>query len=115
MSRDNAPVATVASGSDVCFETCDCFEDQIASEQAAFTELDWSRINPATGPVYVQDANPGDVLRVEIKRITPTSHQAVMVTAPGLGVIGDELQQPQIRTVPLKTASHCCPAACVGR
>jgi amidase len=102
MSRDNAPVATVASGSDVCFETCDCFEDQIASEQAAFTELDWSRINPATGPVYVQDANPGDVLRVEIKRITPTSHQAVMVTAPGLGVIGDELQQPQIRTVPLE-------------
>lgn len=101
MSRDNAPVAKIASGSDVCFETCDCFADQIASEQAAFTELDWNRINPATGPVYVQDAQPGDVLRVEIKRITPRSHQAVMVTAPGLGAIGDELQQPQIRTVPL--------------
>ncbi|PVZ84875.1 acetamidase [Serratia sp. S1B] len=101
MSRDNAPVISIASGSDVCFETCDCFEDQIASEQATFTELDWSRINPATGPVYVQDAQPGDILRVEIKRITPRSHQAVMVTAPGLGVIGSQLQQPQIRTVPL--------------
>lgn len=102
MSRDNAPVISIASGSDVCFETCDCFEDQIASEQATFTELDWSRINPATGPVYVQNAEPGDILRVEIKRITPRSNQAVMVTAPGLGVIGSQLQQPQIRTIPLE-------------
>ncbi|WP_127956955.1 acetamidase/formamidase family protein [Serratia microhaemolytica] len=105
MSRENVPVAEVASGSDVCFETCDCFSDQIASEQATFTALDWGRINPATGPVYVKDAQPGDLLRVEIKRITPRSKQAVMVTAPGLGVIGDQLQQPQIRIVPLE-ADH---------
>lgn len=109
MSRDNTPVAKIASGSDVCFETCDCFGDQIASEQAEFTELDWSCINPATGPVYVQDALPGDVLRVEIKRIIPRSHQAVMVTAPGFGVIGDELQQPQIRTVPLENGTALLP------
>lgn len=102
MSREHSPVASVASGSDVCFETCDCFEDQITSEQSVFTELDWSRINPATGPVYVQGAMPGDVLRVEIKHITLRGSQAVMVTAPGLGVIGDELQQPEIRTVPLQ-------------
>ena len=102
MSRHNLPVAHVPSGSDVCFETCDCFSDQIASEQAAFNELDWKHINPATGPIFVENAQPGDVLRVEIKSIILHSQQAVMVTAPGLGVIGDELVQPQIRTVPIE-------------
>lgn len=102
MSRENPPAATVTSGSDVCFETCDCFSDQIQSEQAEFNELDWQRINPATGPVFVEGAEPGDVLRVEIKRIAMRGNQAVMVTAPGLGVIGNELTEPRILTVPVE-------------
>lgn len=70
MSRDNVPVATVNSGSEVLFETCDCFSDQITSADAVFNELDWQRINPATGPVFIEGAEPGDCLKVSIKRIT---------------------------------------------
>ena len=62
MSRDNVPVATVNSGSEVLFETCDCFSDQITSAETVFNELDWQRINPATGPVYIVGADPGDLL-----------------------------------------------------
>lgn len=102
MSRDNAPVATVSSGSEVLFETCDCFSDQITSADAVFNELDWQRINPATGPVYVEGAEPGDALKVTIKRITLSSNQAVMVTAPQLGVIGDELDAPKVTIVPIE-------------
>lgn len=109
MSRDNAPVATVASGSDVVFQTCDCFSDQITSADAVFTELDWQRINPATGPVYVEEAKAGDVLRVEIKRIALNSKQAVMVTAPKLGVVGDELEKPQITIVPIENNEALLP------
>ncbi|WP_024560890.1 acetamidase/formamidase family protein [Franconibacter pulveris 601] len=109
MSRDNAPVATVASGSEVTFQTCDCFSDQIASADAAFTELDWQRINPATGPVYVEGAKAGDVLRVDIKRIALTHSQAVMVTAPQLGVVGDELEKPQITIVPIENNEALLP------
>ena len=58
MSRDNAPVATISSGSEVLFETCDCFSDQITSADAVFNELDWQRINPATGPVYSNGRTP---------------------------------------------------------
>lgn len=82
MSRDNAPVATVSSGNEVLFETCNCFSDQITSADAVFNELDWQRINPATGPMYVEGAELGDALKVTIKRITLSSNQAVMVTAP---------------------------------
>ena len=101
MSRDNQPVATVKSGTDVVFNTCDCFSDQIMAKETEFTQLDWQRINPATGPVFIEGAEPGDVLKVKIKRITLTRNWAVMVTAPGLGVIGDELTTPQVSIIPI--------------
>lgn len=102
MSRENHPVITVESGSEVQFETCDCFSDQITAEDAVFQELDWQRINPATGPVFVNGAEPGDVLRVDIQRIRFTRDHAVMVTAPKLGVIGDELSSPEVSLVPIR-------------
>lgn len=109
MSRDNQPVVTVESGSEITFETCDCFSDQITSVDAVFQELDWQRINPATGPVFVTGAEPGDVLRVRIKEIRLTRDRAAMVTAPGLGVIGDELHAPQVTIVPIDNNNALLP------
>ena len=62
MSPDNAPVARVNSGDTLAFETMDCFSGQIAKPEDKLGALDWSRINPATGPVYVEGAQPGDTL-----------------------------------------------------
>lgn len=109
MSRENPPVATVKSGSEVLFETCDCFSDQITSVDTPFNELDWQRINPASGPVFVENAEPGDVLQVKIKRITPRSDHAVMVTAPHLGVIGDRLQSATVTLVALENGKALLP------
>ena len=88
MSSANEPVLTVADGTRVVFETCDCFENQITATDTPFNELDWNRINPATGPVFIEGAEPGDVLVVEIEKIA-LADLGVMVTGPGLGVIGD--------------------------
>lgn len=101
MGPGNAPALTVKDGERVVFETCDCFEDQIRSADTPYTGLDWSRINPATGPVYVDGAQPGDVLAVQIERIV-LGKQAVMMTAPGLGVCGDEITAPSIRVIPVE-------------
>lgn len=100
MSSANAAVLEVASGSTVVFETCDCFEDQIQSADAVYDGLDWSRINPATGPVYVTDAEPGDVLALRIDQIA-LAGQAVMLTGPKLGVAGDRLKAAKIRVIPI--------------
>lgn len=109
MSRDNPPVARVADGSRVQFETCDCFGDQVQTADEVFGELDWSRINPATGPVYVENALPGDVLVVDIERIE-LGNQAVMMTAPGLGVSGVALAEPQVYIVPIIDGEAHLPA-----
>ena len=101
MSRDHRPVLTVPDGARLVFQTCDCFEDQIQGESQDFGELDWNRINPATGPVYVEGAEPGDLLVVRIERIELADH-GVMTTGPKLGVLGDELTQNVIRMIPIR-------------
>lgn len=101
MSPENQPVWKVEPGDVVTFETCDCFEDQIQSADTAFQELDWNRINPATGPVYVEGAEPGDILVVHIQRIK-INDQGVMVTGPNLGVMGFDLQEISIKMIPIQ-------------
>lgn len=100
MARDNAPAQRVQVDTDIVFETCDCFENQITGPDTPFSGVDWSRINPATGPVYVEGAEPGDVLAVEICRIQ-VGNQAVMATAPKLGVAGELLTEPTVHIVPV--------------
>lgn len=87
MSPDNAPVARAKDGDTLIFETMDCFGGQIQKETDQLGALDWSRINPATGPVYIEGAEPGDTLKVEILRIE-LAHQAATVEAPGEGITG---------------------------
>ncbi len=101
MSASHEPVASVSSGETVVFETCDCFENQIQTEDAIFSELDWNRINPATGPLSVEGAEPGDILKVMIQKIEIDDH-GVMLTGPGLGVIGDQLTENKIRIIPIQ-------------
>ena len=62
MNKDNVPVFNVEAGSQIVFETCDCFENQIQSQNTTTSKLDWNRINPATGPIFKKEAMPGDTL-----------------------------------------------------
>lgn len=91
---------TVQSEEEIEIQTCDCFENQIQDDTQDFGRLDWERINPATGPIYVENAEPGDLLIVSIKKIELANH-GVMTTGPNLGVLGDELLQNVIRIVPI--------------
>jgi amidase len=60
------PVLEVDAGEVVTFETHDCFSGQIQAESDLVTDIDFSKDNPATGPVSVRGADPGDSLIVEI-------------------------------------------------
>lgn len=85
---NNAPVAHVRQGEEVILETHDCFQGQLQSEADLIEALDWSHVNPATGPVYIEGTQPGDVLRIDLLDIQVGS-QSTMVTIPGEGVLGD--------------------------
>ena len=101
MSPDHPPAARIASGEQVIFETSDCFGCQLTSEEQKVGAIDWERINPATGPLYVEGALPGDVLKVEILDISLADH-ATAVEMPGEGVYGHLPTKETTRIFPVK-------------
>jgi amidase len=82
-------------------ETSDCFDDQVQGPGDALDVIDFDRVNPATGPVYVEGAGPGDVLSVLVESIDVGS-QGVMAVAPGIGVHGAEITEQVHRLVPIQ-------------
>ena len=105
VSRDNViwafgpdlePVLEVRPGDVVTFETRDCFDGQIRSEDDLVTSIDFDRVNAATGPVSVVGAEPGDSLVAEILDISPIEW-GVATLIPGFGQLIDKVQAPLTR------------------
>lgn len=86
------PVLSVQQGEEVVFETHDCFEGQLKSSDDLLDALDWDHVNPATGPIYVEGAKPGDVLRVDLLE-QKVGDQSIMVTLPGEGALGNKITE----------------------
>ncbi len=100
MSPNNPKVLQVRSGDVVVFETLDCFSNSIKKENEYFSSVGWDQINPATGPLYIEEAEPGDVLKVEIIDISIEDH-GVMTTAPNLGVLGNLIKEEKTKIIPI--------------
>jgi len=83
-SKDNKPAAHAADGEIVKFVTVDCFNGQIRKDSDLAGDIDFDRTNPATGPLYVEGAAPGDALGVDILHIDVADHGAVC-TLEGMG------------------------------
>ncbi len=87
-SKESKPVAHTKPGDIVVFETIDALGRQITSEDIVLENIDWGKVNPATGPLFVESAEPGDTLVVDVLDIRVDS-SAVIIVVPGFGVLGD--------------------------
>lgn len=101
MDKDNKPVMRAKSGDRLVFETLDCFSCELTSEDQDFNGIDFDKVNPATGPLYIEGAKPGDVLRVKIEKIN-VEERGVSVVEPGLGVLGDRITEGKTRIIEVK-------------
>jgi amidase len=90
---DLEPVLEVDPGAVVTFETNDCFTGQIQSKDDLVTEIDFARVNSATGPVAVRGAEPGDSLVAEILDIRP-GPRGFATLIPGIGQLIDKVRSP---------------------
>jgi acetamidase/formamidase len=97
---DNAipPALEVDSGADVELHVRDAGDEQIGRDSGteAVTALDFSHVNPVSGPVFVKDAKPGDVLAVEILELRPGDWGWTAII-PGFGLLADEFPDPWLR------------------
>ncbi|SCM77642.1 Acetamidase/formamidase [uncultured Pleomorphomonas sp.] len=96
-SRDFAPAAVAKSGSTIHFECLDSSGGQLGtgSTVADVVALDFAKVNPVTGPVYVEGAEPGDVLKVEIREFVPSGIGWTAVI-PGFGLLADQFADPAL-------------------
>ncbi len=90
-----APVLEVHPGETVEFEIVDASGGQLSARSTAddVAKLDFSRVNPVTGPVYMAGAQPGDVLIVEILDFAE-SGWGWTALIPGFGLLAEDFPQP---------------------
>src|SRR5215468_2157231 len=94
---DIAPVVRIASGSTVEMDTIDSMDSQVTprTTPADLARLETGRAHPLTGPVYVNGAEPGDLLAVKIERIE-TDDTALTMIMPGVGYLRDMFTKPYL-------------------
>jgi len=96
MSADNPAVMTVPSGSKIVFETHDALHGQVQNEENGLDNMDWERVNPATGPVAIEGAEPGDSLKITIEKIE-CDDTGVMAAIDGFGALADDIDKPSVK------------------
>ncbi len=79
------PIARVKRGETVVIHTIDAFGDLLTSEDQSPSSILGPYLNPQTGPIYVEGAEPGDTLAVTIEAIEPTRDWAVSCLVPYFG------------------------------
>ncbi len=84
-SRYVEPVARVKPGETVAIYTQDAFESQITRATDQPSAILGPYLNPQTGPIFVESAEPGDTLIVQIVDIEPTRDWAVSALIPYFG------------------------------
>lgn len=99
MGWDNsiAPALTVAPGESVEFEVKDASNGHLTPQSGAsdLLTLDLATVNPVTGPVYIDGAEPGDALKVSILELAP-SGWGWTGNIPGFGLLTDQFPDPAL-------------------
>jgi len=92
-----APALRIAPGESIEFEVYEASGGQLAktSATAAVGQLDFSRINPVTGPVFIDGAERGDVLKVTLLSFTPCGW-GWTANIPGFGLLADDFREPAL-------------------
>ena len=95
------PVLTVAPGSTIEFRCIDASGGQLDADSTArdVAALDFSRVNPVTGPVFIDGAEPGDALAVRIESFRP-SGIGWTANIPGFGLLADRFTEEEWPMLP---------------
>lgn len=96
LAAGQTAAAFCESGETVVFETRDCYDDNDITEDAPMGTRGEELENPATGPLFIEGAEPGDVLKVEIQKIELREY-GVMRTSTDGGAFCHLYEEPKAR------------------
>jgi len=97
-NRAHPPAVMVESGASLTVEVANASGGQLGETSTArdVARLDFGRVNPVTGPIFVHEAEPGDTLVVEILAIDLDSW-GWTANIPGFGLLTDVFPEPHLR------------------
>ncbi|MBW2428898.1 MAG: acetamidase/formamidase family protein [Deltaproteobacteria bacterium] len=95
--RSIEPVVRVDPGSVLEIEAVDAGGGQITADSTLedVKNIDFGKVNPVTGPVYVAGAEPGDALKVTIVSLR-ASGWGWSAVIPGFGLLADQFEDPAL-------------------
>jgi acetamidase/formamidase len=93
----NSPVATIAPGDTLEFHPMDASGGQLTlrSTVADVAQLDFAKANLVTGPIAIDGAEPGDVLKVTLLSFAPSGWWWT-ANIPGFGLLADQFTEPAL-------------------
>jgi len=101
------PVLTVPSGAIIEVFTKEASDNQISlnSDIEDLLNLNSDLIHPLNGPVFIENAEPGDILAVKLHKIEigEWGWQAII---PGFGSLADKFAEPVLKTFKLDNDSR---------
>jgi acetamidase/formamidase len=100
---------TIDPGDTVVVHTRDVSDNQItpASTSSTLATLNWERVYPLAGPIYVNGAGPGDTLAIEVLDIH-TEGWGWAAIIPGFGLLADDFDTPYLRIFDLTNGDAAC-------
>ena len=89
------PVMRVEPDSEIEIFTIDSSGGQLnaASTEADVAALDFGLVNPVTGPIYIEGAQPGDAVKIDILDLAEGNWGWTGII-PGFGLLADEFNEP---------------------
>jgi len=102
------PVLRVKPGDRVSVETLDAFGGKIKNEKTKPSQvLEFPNVNPLNGPIFVEGAEKGDALKIQIKSIKPRGPQPRGTTCliPFFGGLSGTQKSPTLQE-PLPEIVH---------
>ena len=91
------PALYTKPGEIVEFDTVDAGGGQLnkSSVLEDVTNFDFSRVNPAFGPIFIDGAEPGDAIEVTIMNLE-TAGWGWTANIPGFGLLADRFTEPAL-------------------
>ncbi|TIL75132.1 MAG: acetamidase [Mesorhizobium sp.] len=91
------PTERVAPGSTIEFQCLDSSGGQLTLDSTVddVALLDFAKVNPVTGPIYVDGAESGDALKITIEAFKPSGF-GWTANIPGFGLLADDFPEPAL-------------------
>ena len=92
------PVLEIRPGKEIFFDLPDASNGEVTPESTAeqIGQMDFRKMDPLIGPVWVEGAEPGDALEVEILDIKPKKFGWTALL-PHFGLLADQFTEPRLK------------------